>query len=205
MRNKREAAKVLAKTIDERTTEVRDALFDSGVKITPNADKSDLVVGILENLGTNRRLQKQIGSLALEVSPQSFDKISDKKSRGRQKKITGFYSQDGQSGQVGQQAIQTGGQIAGILLANFLANRQSQKQAEIDAQTAETQQRLLLANQQLVEANLALENTKLAQASLMTPTNQLLIGILFVAALGAGLYFMQKNKVTCASTPKLSK
>ena len=75
MKNKRQAAKVLAQTIDERTTEVRDALFDAGVRITPNADKSDLVAGILQNLGTNRRLQKQIGALALEVSPQKRGRL----------------------------------------------------------------------------------------------------------------------------------
>ena len=135
MKNKRQAAKVLAQTIDERTTEVRDALFDSGVRITPNADKSDLVAGILQNLGTNRRLQKQIGALALEVSPQSFPQIPRKRGRRVAKNVAGFYGQDGQSGQVGQQAIETGGQIAGILLANFLANKQAQKQAHTEAQS----------------------------------------------------------------------
>lgn len=59
MKNKREAAKVLASVIDDRTTEVRDALFDAGVKISPNADKDEIVYAILENLGTNRRLQKE--------------------------------------------------------------------------------------------------------------------------------------------------
>ena len=205
MKNKREAAKVLARTIDERTTEVRDALFDSGVRITPNADKSDLVAGILQNLGTNRRLQKQIGALALEVSPQSFPQIPRKRGRRVSKNVAGFYGQDGQSGQVGQQAIETGGQIAGILLANFLANKQAQKQAELDAQTAETQQRLLMANQELVEANLALEQTKLAQASVMTPTNHILIGILLIGALGAGFYFMQQKKAQGVSAPKGTK
>ncbi len=205
MKNKRQAAKVLAQTIDERTTEVRDALFDAGVRITPNADKSDLVAGVLQNLGTNRRLQKQIGALALEVSPQSFPQVPRKRGRRATKNVAGFYGQDGQSGQVGQQAIETGGQIAGILLANFLANKQSQKQAELDAQTAETQQRLLMANQELVEANLALEQTKLAQASVMTPTNQILIGILLIGALGAGFYFMQQNKAQGVSAPKVGK
>ena len=86
---------------------MRDALFDSGVRITPNADKSDLVAGILQNLGTNRRLQKQIGALALEVSPQSFPQIPRKRGRRVTKNVS-FYGQDGQSGQVGQQAIETG-------------------------------------------------------------------------------------------------
>ena len=90
-------------------------------------------------------------------------------------------------------------------LANFLANKQAQKQAELDAQTAETQQRLMLANQQLVEANLALEQTKLAQASILTPTNKILIGILRIGALGAGLYFMQQNKAQGVSAPKVGK
>ena len=82
--------------------------------------KSDLVAGILQNLGTNRRLQKQIGALALEVSPQSFPQIPRKRGRRVTKNVAGFYGQDGQNGQVGQQAIETGGQIAAFYLPTSL-------------------------------------------------------------------------------------
>lgn len=201
MIKKRDAAKALAKTIDERTTEVRDALFDSGVRITPNADKSDLVASILQNIGSNRRLQTKIGKLAIEVNPQAFQAYTQPKRRRSARNMTGFFGQSGQqgNGQVGQQAIETGGQIVGILIANALANRQAQKQAQLDAQAAETQEKLLLANQQLVEANLALEQTKLAQASFMTPTSKILIGVLVIGALGAGFYFMQKNQASAGA------
>lgn len=198
MKNKREAAKVLAQVIDDRTTEVRDALFDSGVKIGPNAEKDEIVYAVLENLGTNRRLQRKVGKLALEVSPQSFPDLRPRRSRRMQADQTGFFNQSGDDKffqtEAGQKTLDAAGQLAGTLLGNFLAQRQAEKQAELDAQTAESQAKLLAANAELVKANLALENIKTQQASMMTPTGKMLMGVLFVGALLAGFYFYNQSK-----------
>ena len=80
LKNKRDAARVLAKAIDQRSVEVKDALFDSGVNISPNADKEELVDAVIENLGGNRRLQRKIGSIAVSVEPSAFaqHRIADK-------------------------------------------------------------------------------------------------------------------------------
>ena len=43
---------------------MRDALFDSGVKISPNADKEDLVDSVVDNFGMNKRLQRKIGGVS---------------------------------------------------------------------------------------------------------------------------------------------
>jgi hypothetical protein len=205
MKNKREAAKVLASVIDDRTTEVRDALFDSGVKISPNADKDEIVYAILENLGTNRRLQKRVGKLALEVSPQSFPDLRARRtSRRPQLDQTGFFNQSGDDkffqSEAGQQTLDAAGQLAGTLLGNFLANRQAEKQAQLDAETAESQARLLQANAELVKANLALENIKAQQASMMTPTGKMLMGVILVGALLAGFYFYNQSKGGATAT-----
>jgi hypothetical protein len=186
MKNKREAAKVLAQTIDERTTEVRDALFDSGVKISPNATKEDLVDGVIENFGYNKRLQRKIGALAMEVSPSSFAQgRSFKRQSGDQRFL---------QTEAGQQTLETGGQIAGVLLANFLAQKQAEKQAQLEQDLAESKAKADMANADLVKSQLALENIKLQAKTAMTPQAKLLMGIVLVAAVGAGFYFYSKGK-----------
>jgi len=187
MKNKRDAAKVLAKVIDERTTDVRDALFDSGVKIGPNSTREELVDSVIENLGSNKRLQRKIGTLAVEISPASFQRASKK-----------FVGQSGDQRffqtEAGTQTLETGGQIAGALLANFLAQRQAQKSAELQQDLLEDKARADAANADLVKSQLALENLKLQARTAMTPQAKLLIGILLVGAVGAGFYFYQKGK-----------
>ena len=116
LKNKRDAARVLAKTIDQRSVEVKDALFDSGVNISPNADKEELVDAVIENLGGNRRLQRKIGSIALSVDPSAFGTPKFRKQSGDDK----FFQT-----RQGQQVIETTGEIAGVALANFLAGRLS--------------------------------------------------------------------------------
>jgi len=183
MKNKREAAKVLAKVIDERTTDVRDALFDSGIKISPNADKDQLVDDVIANLGSNKRLQRKIGTLAVEVSPSSFQNTSGRK-----------YVRQSGDGQIGEQAIETGGQIAGILLANFLAQKQAEKNAELQQGLLASKAASDLANADLVKQQLTLENIRLQAKTALTPQSKLLMGVLLVGALVAGFYFYQKSK-----------
>ena len=183
MKNKREAAKVLAKVIDERTTDVRDALFDSGIKISPNADKDQLVDDVIANLGSNKRLQRKIGTLAVEVSPSSFQNTSGRK-----------YVRQSGDGEIGMQAIETGGQIAGILLANFLAQKQAEKNAELQQGLLASKAASDLANADLVKQQLTLENIRLQAKKALTPQSKLLMGVLLVGALVAGFYFYQKSK-----------
>jgi hypothetical protein len=190
MKNKRDAAKVLAKVIDERTTDVRDALFDSGIKISPNADKEELVDEVIANLGSNKRLQRKIGTLAVEVSPSSFQKASGRK----------YVRNSGNSGdgfmqtEAGAQTLETAGQIAGILLANFLAQKQAEKNVELQQQLLETKAKSDAANADLVKQQLSLENIRLQAKTALTPQSKLLMGVLLVGALVAGFFFYQKSK-----------
>ena len=183
MKNKREAAKVLAKVIDERTTDVRDALFDSGIKISPNADKDQLVDDVIANLGSNNRLQRKIGTLAVEVSPSSFQNTSGRK----------YVRQSGDN-QVGTQAIETAGQIAGVLLANYLAQKQAEKSASLQQDLLESKAASDAANADLVKQQLTLENIRLQSKTALTPQSKLLMGLLLVGGLVAGFYFYQKSK-----------
>ncbi|MBH96756.1 MAG: hypothetical protein CMD87_05815 [Gammaproteobacteria bacterium] len=189
MKNKREAAKVLAQVIDERTTDVRDALFDSGVNISPNADKEDIVDAVIPSLGSNKRLQRKIGTLALEVSPQSFPDISGSQMKSQSGDDTPFFQTP-----AGQQTLQTGGQIAGVVLGNFLAQKQAEKDAELQQQLLRDKALADQANADLVKSQLNLENIRLQAKTALTPQAKLLMGILLVGALGAGFYFYQKSK-----------
>jgi hypothetical protein len=187
MKNKREAAKVLAKVIDERTTDVRDALFDSGIKISPNADKEAIVDDVIANLGSNKRLQRKIGTLAIEVSPSSFQKASGRR----------YVRQSGDKffqTEAGQQTLETGGQIAGILLANFLAQKQAERDVELQQDLLESKAASDAANADLVKQQLTLENIRLQAKTALTPQTKLIMGVLIIGALGAGFYFYQKNK-----------
>ena len=189
MKNKREAAKVLAQVIDERTTDVRDALFDSGVNISPNADKEDIVDAVIPSLGSNKRLQRKIGTLALEVSPQSFPDLTGGQMKGQSGDDTPFFQTP-----AGQQTLQTGGQIAGVVLGNFLAQKQAEKYAELQQQLLRDKALADQANADLVKSQLSLENIRLQAKTALTPQAKLLMGILLVGALGAGFYFYQKSK-----------
>ena len=180
----REAAKVLAQTIDERTTEVRDALFDSGVKISPNATKEDLVDGVIENFGYNKRLQRKIGTLAMEVSPSSFAQGRSFKKQSGDKRFL--------ETQAGQQTLETGGQVVEFS-GKFLGSA-SRKQAQLEQDLAESKAKSDMANADLVKSQLALENLKLQAKTAMTPQAKLLMGIVLVAAVGAGFYFYSKGK-----------
>ncbi len=186
MNNKREAAKVLAQVINERTIEVRDALFDSGVNISPNADKEDLVDSVIENFGFNKRLQRKIGGLAVEVQPDLISRIPQR-----------FKAQSGDNKLSAEEKgaiVDTTGQIAGLFLANFLAGKQAEKQAEIQEQLLEAQAKSDLANAELVKSQLALQGQIGATKASMTPPMRLLTGILLIGALGAGYYFYMKTK-----------
>ena len=187
MKNKREAAKLLARVIDERTIEVRDALFDSGVKISPNSDKEELVDAVVDNFGMNKRLQRKIGGLALELQPNVLDQIPTK-----------FRSQSGNnklSPEAKETLLDTGGQVVGFALANFLSNRQARQQAEIQQQLLEAQAQSDLANAELVKATIAYSKAiqNINKAS-MTPSMRLFTGVLIVGALGTAYYFYMKSQ-----------
>jgi|TARA_R110002012_G_scaffold49733_3_gene128615 uncharacterized protein YneF (UPF0154 family) len=188
MKNKREAAKVLAKVIDERTTDVRDALFDSGIKISPNADKDEIVDEVIANLGSNKRLQRKIGTLAIEVSPSSFQNASGRR-YVRQSGNDKFFDT-----QAGQQTLETSGEIAGILLGNFLAQKQAERDASLQQDLLESKAASDRANADLVKQQLSLENLRLQAKTAMTPQTKLIMGILLVGGIATGLYFYQKSK-----------
>jgi len=187
MKNKREAAKLLARVIDERTIEVRDALFDSGVKISPNADKEELVDAVVDNFGMNKRLQRKIGGLALELQPNILDQIPAK-----------FRGQSGNNNKLSPEAketlLDTGGQVVGLALANFLSNRQARQQAEIEQQLLEAQAQSDLANAELVKQQLLLQGTQNINKASMTPSMRLFTGVLIVGALGTAYYFYMKSQ-----------
>ena len=185
IKTKRDAAKILAQTIDSRTTEVRDALFDSGVNVSPNATKDDIADALVANMGFNKRLQRKVGALAVETNPQAF--------RGNR----GFRNQDGQDGlsdAATQELIGTAGELAGVLLANKLAMRQAEKQAELQSQMLEDKARADAANAELVKSQLALENVRSATKAQLGPQGQLLVGVLLVVALGVAAYSYTKGK-----------
>ena len=185
IKNKRDAARVVAQTIDARTTEVRDALFDSGVKISPNASKDEIADSLVENLGFNKRLQRKLGALAMETNPQAF--------RGAR----AFRRQSGENGGNGDakgQLIETGGELAGVLLANYLAGKQAEKNAELQAQYLEDKARADAANAELIKSQLALENIKMQSKAQLGPQGKLLVGVLLVAALGIGFYSYSQSK-----------
>lgn len=184
MNNKREAAKLLAEVIDERTIEVRDALFDSGVKISPNADKEELVDKVVDNLGFNKRLQRKIGTLAIDVRPNVLKEIPPQ-----------FRGQDGKlSPEAKGQLLDTGGQVVGLFLANYLSQQQAKQQAELEKQLLEARAASDMANADLVKSQLQLEGLQNATKASMTPQMRLFTGILLVGALGAAYYFYQKSQ-----------
>jgi len=184
MKNKREAAKVLAKVIDERTTDVRDALFDSGIKISPNADKDELVDSIISSLGSNKRLQRKIGALAVEVSPSSFQNSTGRK----------YARQSGVTPEAQQAALEAAGQIAGILLANHLAQKQAESNAQLQQELLSSKAASDAASADLVRQQLSLENLRMQSKATLAPQSKLLMGVLIVGALGVGFYFYQKGK-----------
>ena len=79
-------------------------------------------------------------------------------------------------------------------MANFLAQRQAEKSAELQQGLLSDKARADAANADLVKSQLALENLKLQARTAMTPQARLIMGILLVGAVGAGFYFYQKGK-----------
>lgn len=196
-KNKREAARILAKIIDDRTTEVRDALFDSGVRISPNATPEEIVDTVIPNLGFNKRLQNKLGRLAVEVSPSTFAEAMPKPSR-RERLSTGFYNQGGDvkwfETQAGQQGIDVAGQVAGVWLAGLLAQKQAEKQAQLQGELLEKQAQADIANAELVKSQLTLKSLENQSKAQLGPSGKLAVGTLIVVALLGAFYFYNKSQ-----------
>lgn len=195
-KNKREAARLLARTIDERTTEVRDALFDSGVRISPNATPPEIVDAIIPNLGFNKRLQKKLGKLAVEVSPQSFEALMPKSNVPRRAR-NGFFGADGTKWydtEAGKQSIDVVGQVIGTWFAGNLAQKQAEKQAQLQSDLLEKQAQADLANAELVKSQLTLQSLENQAKAQLGPTGKLAMGVLIVGALMGAFFFYMKSQ-----------
>ena len=114
IKNKRQAAQVLARIIAENPIAVKDALFESGVDVSPNASDRQVIDSIVNNIGRNRMLQERICSLS---EGQEFFATEGNAGNGQ-----GFFAN--------QQNVQAVGNVVGQALGFLLGSRREKKQAE---------------------------------------------------------------------------
>ena len=175
--NKRQAAKVIAKMIAYNSTEVKDALFESGVDVSPNATDRQIIESVVINIGRNRMLQKSLGEIAVrESEPSSQD----------------YYGGNGLS----DDAIAGIATTAGALLGTFIGSRQQKKQNEFQSQQLEQQKELALINSNIISDQLALENAKSGNAgnSGMSTGAKIALGVGAISVVGLVIFLVFKGK-----------
>lgn len=179
IKNKRQAAQILARIIAENPTAVKDALFESGVDVSPTASDRQVIDSIVNNIGRNRMLQDKIGSLA---GGQDFFASDGSAGNGQ-----GFFSN--------QQNIQAVGNVVGQALGFWLGSRRERQQAEAAQSQLEQQTELARINAELVQRQLELEQARLGQGSQGLSTGAKIgIGVGAVALIGLVIFLAVRKK-----------
>lgn len=177
IKNKRQAAQVLARIIAENPQQVRDALFESGVDISPKATDKEVVKSIVTNIGRNRMLQDEIGKLATNREFFSTNGNTD----------GGFFSNP--------QNTQAIGNVVGQALGFWLGSRREKQQAEAAEEQMKQQIALAEINADLVEKQLALEQARLGQEPQgLSRGAKIGIGLGVVAIIGLTIFLVMRKK-----------
>lgn len=179
IKNKRQAAQVLARIIAENPIAVKDALFESGVDVSPNASDRQVIDSIVNNIGRNRMLQERIGSLS---EGQEFFATEGNAGNGQ-----GFFAN--------QQNVQAVGNVVGQALGFWLGSRREKKQAEATQSQLEQQTELARINAEMVQSQLELEQTRLGKGGQgLTMGAKIGIGLGAVALIGLTIFLAVRKK-----------
>lgn len=179
IKNKRQAAQVLARIIAENPIAVKDALFESGVDVSPNASDRQVIDSIVNNIGRNRMLQERIGSLS---EGQEFFATEGNAGNGQ-----GFFAN--------QQNVQAVGNVVGQALGFWLGSRREKKQAEATQSQLEQQTELARINAEMVQSQLELEQTRLGKGGQgLTMGAKIGIGLGAVALIGLTIFLAVRRE-----------
>jgi len=190
IKSKRQAAQVLARIIAERPTEVKDALFESGVDVSPTATDRQVIESIITNVGRNRMLQQKLGELAgnNEFFGTNGEAATTASSNGN-----GFFQNS--------ENVQAVGNVVGQALGFWLGSRREKQAREAAERQAEQQVELARINADLVERQLELENARLGnQPQGMSTGAKIGIGLAIVAVVVTAVLLV-RNKGKKAAAP----
>jgi preprotein translocase subunit Sss1 len=183
IKSKRQAAQILAKIVANNSFEVREALFESGVDISPNATDRQVIERVIENIGRNTMLQDKLGALS-EVWVRGYD---HKNATGGNQ---GFFANP--------QTQQMLGNTIGQALGFWLGSRREKQQAEAQSNLLTQQQQLTQANADLVAQQLELERLRAGQQPQQQGMSRgvkiALVSILAIGIVGGIIYFVRKKK-----------
>lgn len=172
IKNKRQAVQVLANIVSTRPTELKDALFESGVDISPNATDRQLIESVISNVGRNRMLQDKLSSLS-----HTADFVNTE---------GGFFSDSANVAMVGN--------AVGEALGFWLGARREKQNAKLQKDLLTQQQELAKINADLVEKQIALEQAKLGGNSGMPRGAKIAIfSVLGLITIGTVIYFITKK------------
>ena len=180
IKNKRQAAQILARIIAENPTAVKDALFESGVDLSPTADDRQVIESVVNNIGRNRMLQDKIGSLA---DSQEYFNIGE----GGGGEGGGFFSDSAN--------VQAVGALVGQGLGFWLGARREKKQGESQQALLEQQQELARINADIVQGQLEVERAKSGnQSQGMSRGAKIAIGVGAIGVVGLVLFLAFKGR-----------
>lgn len=190
IKSKRQAAQVLARIIAERPTEVKDALFESGVDVSPTATDRQVIESIVTNVGRNRMLQQKLGELA---GNNDFFGTDGEAATTASSTANGFFQNS--------QNVQAVGNVVGQALGFWLGSRREKQAREAAERQAEQQLELARINADLVERQLELENARLGnQPQGMSTGAKVGIGLAIVAVVVTAVLLV-RNKGKKAAAP----
>lgn len=185
IKSKRQAAQVLAKIVANNSFDVREALFESGVDISPKATDRQVIERIIENIGRNTMLQERIGKLGSSIIGGNSQEYKNNEGAAQ-----GFF-QNAQN----TQAI---GAVVGQALGFWLGSRRERQQAELQTGLITQQQALTAANADLVQQQLELERLRSGQLApkqgMSKGAKIAIISIITVAVIGGIVFFVRKKK-----------
>jgi hypothetical protein len=187
IKSKRQAAQILGKVVASYNFEVRDALFQSGVDISPTASERQVIERLIENIGRNTMLQEKIGQLSTNIVGNNSETYKNSAGGAGQQ---GFF-QNSQN----QQAI---GNVLGQALGFWLGSRRERQQAELQTGLLTQQQTLTQANADLVQQQLELERLRGSQQAppqgMSKGVKIAIISIVALALVGGIIFFVRKKK-----------
>lgn len=190
IKSKRQAAQVLARIIAERPTEVKDALFESGVDVSPTATDRQVIESIVTNVGRNRMLQQKLGELA---GNNDFFGTDGEAATTASSTANGFFQNSAN--------VQAVGNVIGQALGFWLGSRREKQSREAAERQAEQQLELARINADLVERQLELENARLGnQPQGMSTGAKIGIGLAIVAVVVTAVLLV-RNKGKKAAAP----
>jgi hypothetical protein len=185
IKSKRQAAQILAKIVANNNFEVREALFESGVDISPKATDRQVIERIIENIGRNTMLQEKMGVLGANYIRENEQAYKNNNGQGQ-----GFFQNP--------QNTQAIGNVLGQALGFWLGSRRERQQAEAQSSLLTQQQTLTQANSELVAQQLELERLRAGQQAPQQGMSKgakiAIISIVAIAVVGGIVYFVRKKK-----------